>query len=65
MRGHRHHLTPGRRPARRPPPGGPSASVDDVLDAAAAAWSAHRIARGEAGSVGDTGRHDGRDVIRF
>jgi predicted RNase H-like nuclease len=30
-----------------------TAPIDDVLDAAAAAWSAHRIARGTAGSLPD------------
>ncbi|MGW1894574.1 DUF429 domain-containing protein [Streptomyces sp. NPDC002004] len=33
---------------------------DDVLDAAAAAWTAHRIAQGHARSLPDPPQHDGR-----
>jgi predicted RNase H-like nuclease len=40
-------------PAGRVPP-------DDILDAAAAAWSAHRIAQGRAGSFPDPPQRDGR-----
>ncbi|MGW2558312.1 DUF429 domain-containing protein [Streptomyces sp. NPDC001514] len=36
------------------------ARPDDVLDAAAAAWSAHRIALGRARSLPDPPQHDGR-----
>lgn len=40
-----------------------AAPLDDVLDAAAAAWSAHRIATGTARSLPDPPeRRDGRDV---
>jgi predicted RNase H-like nuclease len=45
-------------------PAGRMAGVDDVLDAAVAAWSAHRIARGEARCLPDPPERDaeGRSV---
>lgn len=40
-----------------PPPGPPRPGLDDLLDAAAAAWTARRIAAGEAECLG-AGEHD-------
>jgi predicted RNase H-like nuclease len=45
--------------APKPPPG---ANPDDLLDALAAAWTAGRIARGEAGSVPDVPELDPRGL---
>ena len=50
------------------PPGTPAALIGDVLDAAAVAWSARRIAAGQAVTVPDVPQYDsqGREIaIRY
>lgn len=50
------------------PPGTPAALLGDVLDAAAVAWSARRIAAGQAVTIPSAPQHDsqGREIaIRF
>jgi predicted RNase H-like nuclease len=50
------------------PPGTPAALIGDVLDAAAVAWSARRIAAGQAVTVPDAPQYDsqGREIaIRY
>ena len=70
------HTGPGRDERRRLlaragieiPAGTPAALIGDVLDAAAVAWSARRIAAGQAVTVPEVPQHDdqGREIaIRF
>ncbi len=62
------HTGPGREERRRLlaraglniPPGAPAALIGDVLDAAAVAWSARRIAAGQAVTVPAVPQHDGQ-----
>ncbi len=64
-----HRTVPGRPAAsgRPAPPARPSAPLADILDAAAVAWSAHRIATGAAAIVSATETDDkGREIaIRY